>query len=101
MCQVYSYESKKSCSSKRYFSNPDSKPGHALAPKTAELVLAFYNCDEVSRIMPGKKDFVSVKQNGHRFQVLKRLILGDQKSATNCLKINSQVREWSSQNLLN
>ena len=86
---------------KGILATPDSKPGHALAPKTAELVLAFYNSDEVSRIMPGKKDFVSVKQNGHRFQVLKRLILGDQKSATNCLKINSQMREWSSQNLLN
>ena len=27
--------------------------------------------------MPGKKDFASVKENGHRFQVQKRLILGD------------------------
>ena len=51
--------------------------------------------------MPGKKDFASVKENGHRFQVQKRLILGDQTSATNCLKINSQMREWGSQNLLN
>ena len=47
--------------------------------------------------MPGKKDFASVKENGHRFQVQKRLILGDQTSATNCLKINSQMREWGSQ----
>ena len=56
---------------KGILATPDSKPGHTLAPKTAELVLAFYNSDEVSRIMPGKKDFVSVKENGHRFQVRK------------------------------
>ena len=36
--------------------------------------------------MPGKKDFVSVKENGHRFQVQKRLILGDLKECYQLFK---------------
>ena len=59
--------------------------------------------------MPGKKDFASVKENGHRFCKGKwaslpgaeKIDTGRYKSATNCLKINSQMREWGSQNLLN
>ena len=36
---------------------PNPKPGHSLAQKTTDLVLCFYEFDDVSRIMTGKKDF--------------------------------------------
>ena len=51
---------------------PDSKTRNKLPPQTTELIKLFYNDDEYSRQMPGKKDFVSVKKNVH---VQKRLIL--------------------------
>jgi len=35
-----------------------------LATPDVKLVHVIYKSDEVSRIMPGKKDFVSVQQNG-------------------------------------
>ena len=39
---------------------PNPKLGHPLAPKSAALVHRFYEFDNISRIMSGKKDFVSV-----------------------------------------
>ena len=51
---------------KGILATPNRKLGHPLAPKTADLVCGFYESDDVSRIMPGKKDFVSVKQSEQR-----------------------------------
>jgi hypothetical protein len=34
---------------------PNLKPGKTLNEVTAEVVKMFYNSDEVSRVMPGKK----------------------------------------------
>lgn len=64
---------------KGILSTPDPKSGHSLAPKTVELVCDFYNSDEVSRVMPGKKDYVSVRQDGQRVHLQKRLILSNLK----------------------
>lgn len=64
---------------KGILATPDPKPGHSLAPNTVELVHGFYNSDEVSRVMPGMKDFVSVKENGQRVHKQKRLILSNLK----------------------
>ncbi|GBN26690.1 hypothetical protein AVEN_259915-1 [Araneus ventricosus] len=50
-------------------------PGRAFDPATADLVKEFYQNDEISRQMPGKKDFVSVKKDGKRAHVQKHLIL--------------------------
>lgn len=58
-------------------SSPNLKPGHVLATETADQVRSFYECDEVSRMLPGKKDFVSVKREGKRVHVQKRLILSN------------------------
>ena len=41
---------------------PSPKPGHPTVPKTSNVVCGFYEFDDVSRIMPGKKYFVYVKQ---------------------------------------
>jgi len=54
---------------------PESKKGKSLLQETKELVIDFYNNDENSRMLPGKKDYVSVKINGKREHVQKRLVL--------------------------
>ena len=60
---------------KGILSLPDPKPGHSLTQGTADLVVAFYESDESSRMMPGKKDFVSIKDAGGRRHIQKRLVL--------------------------
>lgn len=56
---------------------PNSKKArNKLTSETESLVKAFYANDENSRLLPGMKDFVSVKKDdGSREQVQKRLIL--------------------------
>jgi len=46
---------------KGVLSLPGPKPGPSLPPETVDTVRTFYESDDISRIMPGKKDFVSVK----------------------------------------
>lgn len=58
---------------------PAKKKGRALNPETKALVQSFYCNDEVSRLMPGKKDFISIKENGVRRHEQKRLVLGNLK----------------------
>ncbi|KYN21878.1 hypothetical protein ALC57_05740 [Trachymyrmex cornetzi] len=55
------------------------KAGKALSNSTVENVVDFYISDENSRIMPGKKDVVSVKNENGRSLVQKRLLLLDLK----------------------
>ena len=62
---------------KGVFATPNPKLGHLIAPKTADLVRGFYESDDVSRIMPGKKGFVSVKQGEQRVHIQKRLVLSN------------------------
>jgi hypothetical protein len=42
-------------------SSPNPKPGKTLNEVTVEVAKRFYNSDEVSRVMPGKKDCISIK----------------------------------------
>ena len=51
------------------------KLGHPIAPKTADLSRGFYESDDVSRVIFGKKDFVSVKQGEQFVHIQKRLVL--------------------------
>ena len=64
---------------KGVLSLPGPKAGPTLFPETVECVLAFYEHDEISRLMPGKKDFVSVKKDGKREHIQKRLVLANLK----------------------
>ena len=64
---------------KGVLSSPDPQPGHCLAKSTVDRVAAFYESDNSSRMMPGKKDFVSVKGEHGREHVQKRLILSNLK----------------------
>ena len=71
---------------KGILSTPNPKPGHGLPAETADLILSFYKSDEVNRVMPGKKDFVSVTYPEHRIQVQKRLILNNLREAYQMFK---------------
>ena len=53
------------------------KPGPSLPLETVDIVHEFYEYDDISRVMSGKKDFVSVKQEGKRVHVQKRLMLSN------------------------
>ena len=49
---------------KGILSTPDPKPGHTLPPETVKLVGDFYESDDISRMMTGKKYFMSVRLDG-------------------------------------
>jgi hypothetical protein len=40
-------------------SSPNLKPGKSLNKVTVEVVKSFYNNDEVSRVMPSRKDYIN------------------------------------------
>ena len=51
---------------------PRKKVGKSLKPEAKRAVLDFYENDEYSRQMPGKKDYVSILSQTHK---QKRLLL--------------------------
>ena len=51
---------KKLVAEKGILSTPNPKHARCLSVATEDLIKAFYHSDDISRIMPGKKDFVSV-----------------------------------------
>ena len=72
------HKSKELVKNKGILSTPNPKSGPSLSHKTTDLIIRFYESDDISRVMPGKKDFVSVKQRVH---VRKRLVLSNLKEA--------------------
>ena len=72
-------KSKELVKEKGVLSLPGPKPGPSLLPETVVIVQAFYESDDISRVMPGKKDFVSVKKESNRVHVQKRLVLSNLK----------------------
>lgn len=62
---------------KGILSTPNPKLGKALSSEIMEKVKSFYECDDISRCMPGGKDFVSVVENGVKVHKTKRLLLGN------------------------
>ena len=56
-------------------SSPSPKAGKKLDIEVTESVKIFYRNDNISRQLPGKKDYVSVKENGEKKRVQKRLVL--------------------------
>ncbi|KAL5505266.1 hypothetical protein EMCRGX_G006670 [Ephydatia muelleri] len=51
---------------KGILSTPNTKIGKCLSDATVQLLQDFYTSDEVSRAMPGKKDYISVGRKEHR-----------------------------------
>ena len=62
---------------KGVLSTPNPRTGHGLAVETLDVVRRFYKSDAVSRVMPGRKDFVSARQAGGRVHIQKRLVLSN------------------------
>ena len=54
---------------KGILTTPNPKVGRGIEPDTAESVNKFYYKDEISRVMPGKKDCVSILQNGEKMKI--------------------------------
>ena len=71
---------------KGILSTPNPKPGNTLTAETIDLVIKFYEYDEVSRMMPGCKDFVSVRKAEGRVHVQKRLVLSNLKETYQLFK---------------
>ena len=72
-------KSKQLVQDKGILSSPNPKAGPSLPSETVKLVIEFYESDEISRTMPGRKDFVSVRQEGKRVHVQKKLVLSNLK----------------------
>ena len=54
---------------------PKDVSARTLSDQTVEPVKEWYRSDEISCVMPGMKDFISVKIEDRQMQVQKRLIL--------------------------
>ena len=73
---------KKIVKDKGVMSSPNSKAGKPLCEETVKLVKAFYHHDDISRVMPGIKDFLSVRNaEGEKEHNQKRLVLCNLKEA--------------------
>ena len=73
---------KKIVKDKGVMSSPNSKARKSLSEDTVKLVKAFYYHDDISRVIPGKKDFLSVRNSeGEKEHKQKRLVLCNLKEA--------------------
>lgn len=70
---------------------PHMSKGKVISKETQELITAFYQTDEISRLCPGKKDCVSVRNlsTGSKELIQKRLILMNLKEVFAVYKENS------------
>ena len=71
---------------KGIMTSPNPRQGRTLPAEVAEKVVQFYCNDEISRMMPGEKDFVTIREGGEKKQVQKRLILCSLKKAYSLFK---------------
>lgn len=77
---------KKLVQDKGIISEPNPKPGKILDSEICNKIKSFYLSEEISRMMPGKKDYVSVLDNGERKQIQKQLVLCNLKEAHHTFK---------------
>lgn len=56
-------------------SMPPPKSGKKLEDSTIELIDRFYNSDDISRMQPGMRDFVTVRVDGIKTTVTKYIFL--------------------------
>ena len=93
-------KSKKFVEEKGILSLPDPVRGPSLLQETVDIVCAFYESDDISCVMPGKKDFVSVKKEGKRQHIQKRLVLSNLKEVYHEFKERFPDQKLDSPNLL-
>eukprot|EP00112_Aurelia_sp_Birch-Aquarium-sp1_P025228 Seg8290.3 transcript_id=Seg8290.3/GoldUCD/mRNA.D3Y31 product="hypothetical protein" protein_id=Seg8290.3/GoldUCD/D3Y31 len=82
---------KKLTKEKGVLSTPNSKPGRSIPETILEQVKKFYESDDISHQMPGKKDCVAMNVNGEQVMVQKRLILCNLKECCQKFKEKSTV----------
>lgn len=63
-----------------YGASSNQKCGRPVSNNIVDEVESFYTSDQWSRLMPGRKDYVTIVKNGVREQVQKRLLLGNIKT---------------------
>ena len=80
--------------SKGIMSNPNPRPGKTFNKNTVEQVRKFYERDEISCLMPGKKDCVTVRVDGGKEVLQKRLLLCNMAEAHRNLKMTILMRKW-------
>ena len=69
-------QAKKLLKEKGILESPDQKPGKSLSKEVVQAVHSFYESDDISRVMPGKKDCVTIKgENGDKSVVSKTCLL--------------------------
>ena len=69
-CEWEAREAKKLVTESGIFSKPEKKKDKTFPVETVDSVKRFYKRDDISRVMPGLKDCISVKQdNGKREHV--------------------------------
>lgn len=67
--------------------SPNRRPGKSLSCEVVAVVRSFYQSDEISRVLPGMKDCVSVRsENGDKVKLSKRLVLCNLKEAYKSFK---------------
>ena len=83
---------KKLVEEKGILSTPNPKPGKATSEDVVTEIHAFYNSDDISRQMPGKRDCVSMNVAGEKVKVQKRLILCNLKEAYRKFKDETNIK---------
>ncbi len=83
---------KKLVEEKGILSTPNPKPGRAITDEVTTKIKEFYESDEISRQMPGKKDCVTMDVNGKKEKVQKRLILCNLKEAYERFEDESNIQ---------
>ena len=71
---------------KGIMTSPNPRQGRTLPAEVAEKKVYFFCRDEISRLMPGKKDYVTIREGGEKKQVQKRFILCSLKEAYSVFK---------------
>ncbi|GAB1860758.1 hypothetical protein CAJAP_01837 [Camponotus japonicus] len=64
---------------KGILSDPNPKSHPSLDADDVNTIISFYQSDDYTQLMPGQKDYISVKVNGQRIQMQKRLLLNNLK----------------------
>lgn len=79
-------QAKKLANEKGVLSTPHSKCGPSLSEDVKNQVLEFYNDDDISRTLPGERDYVSVSEDGKRQHIQKRLLITSLRETFNRFK---------------
>lgn len=79
--QYIASQAKKLVNEKGILSTPGSRTGRGLSEEIKTSVILFYESDDVSRVMPGMNDYVSIHIEGVRQRIQKRLMMMSLKEA--------------------